>query len=530
MILDRKDTLCCVGLLILSQCAAQAATSVPLDPSLCTAERVQSLATAPLHIDSVAHIASRSEAGAHCVVGGYIDRGTRINFKIALPDAWNRKILFLGRGGFAGTLEPRGDLTVEYGASRGYATGTTDTGHVGSSGDASWALNNPVAIVNHYEVGVELAAAALKNIAAAYYAAVPVHSYFQGCSGGGRQGLVEAQRFPDTFDGIISAAPAWNYTKLFMDLMERSKLVLLNPENWIPPDTFAAIDRVVLKQCDKRDGVEDGIVMDPRMCRPALSELRCKSDSDNQACLTPQQLSVIDELTHPKYAGPATGYYGLYLTGSDREEVGRGWSYWMFGQQIPTAAAIEQPQGQTAPQRRPASELAAGFLSYIVKNDPQYDWRQFSIEKDAAAVEKAVGELVNADDTDLSRFVRRGGKLLVWHGWADPAIPPEMSIDLYNRIKQNTTGAFLREPIDESVRLFMVPGVQHCHYGSGLTDFDPLAALEKWVEQGQPPAKIIANQLVNGKPTRSRPVCRYPQAAHYRGTGDPDKAENFECR
>jgi feruloyl esterase len=510
--------------LVLLVCAVVASPDLAAHEPSCTAQSVRAVVHPPLHIEGAVHVRGSSAEPAYCRITGFIEHGTRIGIEFALPDAWNKKILFLGRGGFAGAVERPtipSDLPVVYGAIRGYATGTTDTGHQSATvEDATWASNS-AAVINHFEVGVELAANALKAIAAAYYEAVPQYAYFQGCSGGGRQGLVEAERFPDTFDGVIVGAPAWNYIHLFLDLAERAKRVIEQPEAWIPPGTLQAIDRLVMQQCDRLDGLEDGIVMDPRVCHPDLAALACKTGRDGGRCLTSAQESLLEQLLHARYATAGSGYFGLRLTGSDAG----AWVSWVFGQQRPTLTDEAGTTYDTA-----AAKMAAGFLSYVVMNNPRYDWRRVDAEKDTAALDRRLGELLNADQTDLSRFVRRGGKLLIWHGWSDAAIPPEMSIDLYDRIFRDTHGAAAGERLEQSVRLFMVPGLEHCFGGPGLTQFDALSAMEGWVERGRAPDLLIAARGKAGEHVVTRPLCRYPQRARYRGSGSKDSADAFECR
>jgi feruloyl esterase len=187
--------------------------------------------------------------------------------------------------------------------------------------------------------------------------------------------------------------------------------------------------------------------------------------------------------------------------------------------------------GSKDPGRGPLQFLLGEqFFRYMVMNDPAYDARGFRFERDMAALKKKLGDYLDADQTNLGRFVRSGGKLLIWHGWSDGAVPPGMAIDLYGRIRRDTPAVPGQADLDQSVRLFMVPGVQHCSWGSGLTDFDALAALERWVEQDRAPEQIRAVQLIDGKPARSRPLCPFPKVAHYIGRGDPDETENFECR
>lgn len=499
----------------------------------CTVEGIQSLVRAPIRIAAAGHAEAQQGVPSHCAATGFVEHGTHIGFSVALPDDWNGKVLFFGIGGFGGVLE-----SLQRGIARGYATGTTDTGHHGASlEDATWALNNPAGIVNHYETGVELAAQALKGITAAYYGRVPSYAYFEGCSAGGRQGLVEAQRFPSTFDGIIAAAPAWNYLPLLMSFIENGNEILKSPDNWVPPEAFAQVDRMVLEQCDALDGLKDDIVFDPRECKPDLRALLCRGGQRDASCLTAAQLRTVDKLVQPPFARNRAGYFGFRLTGSERTTgYSWGWSEWFFGASPPQVdgagrlafAGNGLPPGGSV---RGPNQFVLGeqFFRYIAVGDARFDARSFKLDRDARKLEERLGELINADDADLSRFVHTGGKLLIWHGWSDPAIPAEMAIDLYTRIVRDTRPQSGPSSVRDSVRLFMVPGVQHCGGGTGLTAFDALDALEQWVERGHAPEWIAASQLVEAKPVRSRPLCAHPRVARYRGSGNPDDATSFAC-
>ena len=504
---------------------------------VCTAERLQSLATGSLRIDSAEHVDAAAHVAAYCSVVGHIEHGTPIGFKLGLPDTWNGKYLFLGIGGFAGTLDP-----IESGMARGYATGTSDTGHTGRSvADATWALNNPVGVVNHFETGTALAASRLKSLATVYYGTLPAHAYFQGCSAGGRQAMVEAARFPGTFDGIIAGAPAWNYSKLLVTFVENGSMILRSAANWIPPDVFKEVDRVVLDQCDASDGdgLQDGIITDPTRCRANLRVLLCKAGMDPRTCLTPAQFRILEKLRHPDFAGGQSGYFGYRLSGSDRDVgLSWGWPKWFFGTMPPVPDRGGQlnfrgdvlPEGADRGMGPNQFLLGEQFFRYMVMNDLNYDARTFSFRKDVPKLERKLGGLLDVRDDDLGPFIRLGGKLLIWHGWSDPAIPPEMSIDLYKRIQQATRAYAGQASTDQSVRLFMVPGVQHCGGGAGLTEFDALGALERWTDEGRAPDHLKASQLIDGKPVRSRPLCSYPKVGQYRGEGNPDDADSFECK
>jgi feruloyl esterase len=530
-----RRSIACAALSISVTCsnAAELAQNAPM----CTAEPFRSFETSSLHVDSVSHVQATALVPAHCAVLGHIDHGTRVGFKLGLPEQWNGKYLFQGIGGFAGTLDP-----IEPGLARGYATGTGDTGHQGSSvQDATWALNNPAAVVNHFEGGTAVAASTLKELVAAYYRAVPRHAYFQGCSAGGRQGIVEAERFPGTFDGIIAGAPAWNYSRLLTTFIENGNAILQSPANWISPELFQKVDQIVLEQCDANDGdgLRDGIITDPLRCEADLAVLLCRNGMKPGTCLTPAQLAMLRKLTRADFARGEPGYFGYPLSGSDRD-VGFswGWPKWFFGTLPPTldkqgklnfrgAVLPEGPDRGFGPNQ---FLLGEQFFRYMVNNDPAFDARSFSWPRDVAPLQARLGGLLDADQTDVGPFIRGGGRLLIWHGWSDPAIPGQMSIDLYERMKRATRQYAGQTPTHQAVRLFMVPGVQHCGGGAGLNGFDPLTALEKWVEEGAAPEHITASQLVDGKVARSRPVCAYPKVARYRGSGNPDEEGSFECR
>lgn len=520
--------------LIIASGTSQAAISPTTQP-VCTTQRVASLVSAPIRVEKAFRVQTTAKVPSHCMVFGYIEHGSRIGFALGLPDAWNERYLFLGIGGFGGVLDP-----IDPGLAQGYATGTGDTGHRGASvQDASWAKDDPAAVINHFETGTAIAARDLKGLTAAYYGEMPAHSYFDGCSAGGRQAIVEAERYPTTFDGIVAGAPAWNYSKLLTTFVENGRTILKSPSNWIDPKTFEAIDRLVTTQCGAQDGVQDGLITDPGKCNANLRPLLCKAGTKGPNCLTATQRATIVRLIYPAFAKRGTGYFGYHLSGSMRDVgLSWGWSKWFFGTKPPVADKTGKlafrgdvmPAGDDIGIGPNQFLLGEQFLRYMVTNDPDYDARTFKIDTDARSLERRLSGLIDADETDLGSFIRLGGKLIIWHGWADPAIPPEMSIDLYRKITKSTRSYPGQPSIDRSVRLFMVPGVQHCGGGVGLARFDPLAAVVDWVENAKTPDRIDATQNVDDKPVRSRPLCPFPKTAHYGGTGNPDDAENFICK
>jgi feruloyl esterase len=518
--------------------AASPARAAATTPARCDAPAIQRMVATDVHIDEAKTVEANGDLPAHCAVKGSILHGSKIGFAAALPADWNEKFLFYGIGGFAGVINPLDRPPSDQGLKRGYATATTDTGHQSPTVEnATWALDNPAAVLNHFESSVDLSAQTVKSLIASYYGRAPDRSYFQGCSAGGRQAMVEAERFPSTFDGIIAEAPVWNYSALLSTFLLNGQRILRSPANWVSPENFEAIDREVLRQCDLLDGVADAIIMDPRQCRPNLHTIVCKAGQSGTDCLTAAQLATIKQLTQPANPG-VPGYYGYYLTGTDRSGPFFGWPDWMFGTRPTMLDSSGRLQfasrvlaGSKDQGRGPLQFLLGEqFFRYMVMNDPTYDGRDFRFERDMAVLQSKLGAFLDAKDTNIGTFVRSGGKLLIWQGWSDGAVPAGMAIDLYERIGHDTPVHHGEKQLDQSVRLFMVPGVQHCSWGTGLTEFDALGALERWVEQDRAPERIEATQLVDGKPARSRPLCPYPKVAHFLGRGDPDEAQSFDCR
>ena len=408
--------------------------------------------------------------------------------------AWNNKLLAAGNGGWAGSIPYP---ALANGLRRGYATTATDTGHEGSGG--SFALAHPERLIDYaYRSEHEMAVAA-KAIVSAFYGATATRSYWNGCSTGGRQALVEATKYPDDFDGIIAGAAANPKTLLDAWRMWMAQVAMKDQADRILPAQYPLIHKAVLAQCDAIDGVRDGLIEDPTKCRFDPKAIVCKSTDDlrNEAsCLTPRQAMSTRALLGPARTPKGKEIFPGYEPGSEL-----GWGLLMGGAE-PYSVPLDQ-------------------YRYIVFNDPKWDWRSFDLERDLAAAEKAGAGTLSAVSTDLNTFATRGGKLLMYHGWADQDVPPLASINFYNSIQPKSA--------QENVRLFMVPGMNHCAGGEGPNTFDVIGALEQWVEHQKPPSRILASHTTDGKIDRTRPLCAYPQTAHYKGSGDINNAENFVC-
>jgi feruloyl esterase len=441
-----------------------------------------------------------------------------LNFEVWLPAQWNRKYAAVGNGGLAGSIVYNSMLDP---LNRGYATSGTDTGHVGANtNDGTWALGHMDRVINFGQRGVHEMAIASKVIIRAYYGSGPVHSYFSGCSYGGKQALTEVQKYPTDFDGVIAGDPANWWTRHYSG-SHIWVAQAVDGDGWLPPNKVQLLADAVNGACDALDGVKDGVLTDPRRCHYDPGALQCKS-GDAPNCLTSAQVEAVRKI----WAGPrdASGqrlYPGLERGG---EAGPGGWVQWVTG---------------SLPGFGSHSGLGLPFMKYVVYEDPNWDFRKFrytvpaGLESDLEYTEDKVGRIFDAIEPDLTPFRARGGKLLQYHGFSDPDIPPQNSIDYYERVVAHVGGGrnnpHALQETKEFYRLFMVPGMQHCAGGPGTSRFDPLAALEDWVEQNKAPEQMTAAHVTNGQIDRTRPLCAYPTEAKYKGTGSTDDAANFTC-
>jgi feruloyl esterase len=421
---------------------------------------------------------------------------SEIRIEVWLPaSGWNGKLLANGNGGWSGSIRPE---ALGAGVLRGYATAMTDTGHQGSS--ASFALGHPEKLTDFgYRAAHEMAVAA-KAIVTAYYGRAPRYSYWNGCSAGGRQGLMEAQRFPEDFDGIIAGAPGLNWTGRAIQSMAIAQAVRQEEGSFLPPAKYAVLHQAVLEACDARDGVKDGVLEDPTRCRFDPKDLQCEG-AEGPACLTAAQVEAARSIYSPGvHARTKQVVFPGYERGSEL-----GWA--TMGGPRPFGIGVD-------------------FFKYVVFENPNWDYRNFHFDRDVDRAQKAAGTL-NAMNPNLKAFLGRGGKLIQYHGWNDPQIAPGFSVGYYRSVLEALGGA---GQVQGSARLFMVPGMAHCGGGEGASRFDMLSALERWVEQGEAPGRIAASRVRDGKEDRTRPLCPYPQVAVYQGTGSVDDAANFACQ
>ena len=450
---------------------------------------------------------------AFCRVLAVADQEVQI--ELWMPEQWNRKLLAVGNGGLAGTISYSAMVRP---LARGYAASSTDTGHQGAGNDGSWALGHYERIVNFADRSTHLMAQADKAILRAFYGNRPQHSYFNGCSQGGHEALVEAQRYPNDFDGIIAGDPANYWTHHYAGGHLYSGIVM-DGDGYIPASKVQMIGDAVNEQCDAMDGVRDGVLTDPRRCRFDPAKLQCRA-GDGPACLTAAQVSSVRKLWTGLRSKDGDELYPGLVPGG--EAGSGGWANWVTGSE---------------PGRSGHTNLGLPFFKYMVFDDPNWDYRTFrfdasdGFDSDLDYMDAKLGALFNAINPNLTPFKARGGKLIQYHGWSDPDITPLNSINYYESVtKAMAAGGnnALRETT-QFYRLFMVPGMQHCAGGPGATTFDMVEALEQWVEKGIAPQRIVAERRVGGKTERTRPLCPYPQEAVYKGTGSTDDAANFSC-
>jgi feruloyl esterase len=457
-----------------------------------------------------------SDLPPFCRVAGVIapTPASAIRFEVWMPlEAWNGKFAGVGNGGWAGTIS-YGPLGAQL--RRGYSTASTNTGHEAAPGQnaARFAVEHPEQLVDFAYRSQHETAQKAKALVQALYGQAPAHSYFIGCSSGGYQGLMEAQRFPDDYDGILAGMPANNWTRLMAGDFDGTLAVLQNPASHLSVAALGLLHRGAIAACDANDGVVDGVLDDPRQCNFDPAVLSCDATRTRGDCLTPAQVQaarrVYDGLKDPRTG--AQLYPGL-ARGSE--------PFW--------------------PHRDRANPFTIPIAHYkwLVFGDPTWDWTtfEFTDPADYAAHEKAEAKLapvLNATNPDLRAFRERGGKLLQYHGWNDQLIAPGNSIDYYESVVsflgQGQPRSAALTDVQRFYRLFMAPGVAHCGGGTGPNTFDMQAALEDWVERGVTPDRVVATRSVNGVVDRLRPLCPYPQVATYKGQGDTNDAATFVCQ
>jgi feruloyl esterase len=448
---------------------------------------------------------------------------SNIAVELWLPEQnWNHKFLAFGNGGFAGTMD-YDSLATE--VQQGFATAATDTGHTGTFIDAEWAIGHPEKVADFGYRAIHEMTVAAKAITRAYYAVAPAYTYFESCSDGGREALMEAQRFPEDYNGILAGAPANNWTRLLTNGTRLDQALVLTPGAYFSSAKLPAIQSAVLAACGAQSGTHDGFVNNPPACHFDPSVLLCKGDETN-ACLTQPQITALNALYSSMRGASGDVLFPGYSPGGELGE--NGWGPWILG---------------AAPRQSLLYAFGTRYFADMVYSDPQWKLESFTVDQALADAVRVTAKSVDSTDPDLRPFIRHGGKLILYHGWSDAAIPPTSTIDYYQSVR-SAIGAKIE---DSSVRLFMAPGMQHCGEGPGPNDFGQNGnvsssddaqhnihlALESWVEKGIAPQSIIATKYegngLSHKVVMTRPLCAWPKIATYKGTGDPNNAASFTC-
>ncbi|MBS1856869.1 MAG: tannase/feruloyl esterase family alpha/beta hydrolase [Acidobacteria bacterium] len=454
-------------------------------------------------------VPATAEGPAHCRVFGQIL--PEVGFEVRMPAEWNGRFVMLGNGGFAGEDTDSRGRQGQYARAmrRGYAVAATDTGHSAATDPGGTFAADRQKLLDYAFRSLHVTAETARMVLRAYYGAAPAKSYFDGCSTGGRQGLILAQRFPDDFDGIVVGAPVLNFTGTIVRYAQVAKALREAPITTAQLPLLAA--RVYAK-CDAVDGIKDGIIDDPLRCdfAPARDLPRCAGTDGGADCFTAAQIRTLETIYAPVQGQGKTIFPGWPVSSEGLAANGRsGWDPWTIHDGGPSLGTF----------------FSEGFFRYLApaKPDPNYDILTFDIDKDLPKLE-TIHRILDATDTDLTRFRDRGGRIFMYFGWADPALNPMMGVEYYQAVTQRmgpgTTDFF---------RLFMVPGMLHCGGGPGPDQFDSLGALAAWVEQGTAPDTVRVSKTESGKVVRSRVLCAYPEVARWKGTGSTDDAANFTC-
>jgi hypothetical protein len=463
-------------------------------------------------------VAAEGNTPQHCRVSGLLS--PEIAFEVNLPSPWNGRLFMIGNGGHAGEeLDNPGRVAQRRQAlENGFAMAQTNTGHYASKEpSATFVLSNPQKAIDYAYRAVHLTAVTAKELAHRYYTQPVAKAYWNSCSNGGRQGLIEAQRYPEDFDGIVANAPWVDQTGFTIGAIWNQRAFA---ETHVSAGKLALVADRAMQVCDAVDGLRDGLIDDPRQCNFSVARdvPSCASGNDASAmCLTPAEAAAVQKV----YDGPQSGRRTIFpgfMVGSEAvlpRANGPATSGWI------SLIAPTEAGGCTAD-----FGLAEGTMRYLVFQPTQAEWdfNKFDFGRDPPLLE-SWGKQANATDTDLRAFRARGGKLLMTYGWADAILQPLMGVDYYEK----AVAANGRDGTD-FLRLFMIPGMAHCGGGVGPDQYDAVTAVVDWVEKGVAPDSMIATKIVNGAVTRSRPLCPYPQVARYKGQGSTDDAANFECK
>jgi len=470
-----------------------------------TIDELRGLHLPDVVLDSVVQASpspQHKNGGAHLLVKGVI--GEHIHFELLLPDAWNGNLTMGGGGGFVGTVQNMARDSVY----QGYATVGTDTGHQSPAGHlAGWAFNNVEAQLNFGYLAIHRTAEVAKAIVRAYYGADAKYCYFLGCSRGGGQAMMEAQRYPKDFDGIVAGAPAFNWTGFAATMVSIAKALYPDPQHLdhtvLTKEALQKLQQGILEQCDAQDGLQDGVVQDPSSVHFDLAKVTGITDDQRRA------IEAIYQGARNSQGPICVGYPAGAECDPDQ------WIAWLVGP-LPDLVTKDHVADLTF-------SFGTQVFKYFVFNQPDWDYSKYdfsTFEKDT----RLAASFLNATNPDLDGFKSRKGKLILWHGWADPALPAQATSEYYHQVQIHDPKA------GEYCRLFLIPGCLHCGGGPGAADVDWLSVITDWVEHDKAPDKLVASKHDNGKVVMTRPLFPYPQYAVYGGSGDPKSAESFVAK
>jgi hypothetical protein len=421
-----------------------------------------------------------------------------IRFEVWMPvENWNGKYVGVGNGVWAGSISY---FEMVAPLSRGYATAATDDGHQGNPLDAGFAAGHPEKLVDFGHRAVHEVTVAAKAIISAYYDKAASRSLFASCSTGGRQGLMEAYRYPRDFDGISSTAPANPMVDLMISSLWTGYAALKDQARNVPPAKFSLVNKAAVAACDAGDGVQDGIIAAPERCGFDPAVLQCQG-TDAPDCLTAAQVETLRAIyTGPRNQRTGAQIYPGFAPGSEA----------MF------------PMQTMGPE---PFAVATTYMKGLVFKDPNWDFRSFDYDQDVNLSRQAGSEALDVPPDGLDAYFSGGGRLLLSHGWADGLIPAMSTVNFYTAL----AGRLGPDKTKAGVRLFMVPGMAHCAGGAGPFVYDAIGVLDQWVETGIAPERVPVSNPP-GAPARTRPLCPYPQEAVYSGTGSTDEEQNFSCK
>lgn len=449
-------------------------------------------------------IPAEGDVPGHCRVDGTID--PEITFQVNLPIAWNGRYYMVGNGGPAGQHPDSQAGGRAQALAHGFVMGATDTGHDGRTEPGyTFGLDRQKSIDYAYRA-VHMTAVTAKAVANEYYGQPVQYAYWNSCSNGGRQGMLEAQRYPEDFDGIIANAPWVDQTGFTLGAIWNQQAVA---DVGLTAGKLTVLSEAVLNKCDAVDGLQDGLLDDPRQCdiEVASDVPICAAGTDSDSCLTPIQASAVQKI----YDGPRDSSGARLMSG------------FMPGSEISWMGLVVPP----TPDAIPADfNLAQGVMQYMVFQPPRPDWdfRDFDFDRDPELLDQW-SRLADATDINLRDFRANGGKLIMTYGWSDQVLQPLMGVDYYEQaVTANGPNG------EDFMRLFMLPGMTHCAGGPGPDQYDSITAMIDWVEAGKSPELMIARKIDNGEVVRSRPLCPYPEVARYDGTGSVNEAANFSCQ